>query len=186
MYIIVGLGNPGQQYAHTRHNVGFDTVDIISKKQNILLNKTRHKALLGEGTCAGERVVLVKPQTFMNLSGESITELVRWYKITISQLVIIYDDIDLEVGKLRIRPQGSAGSHNGMRSIIDKLGKDDFPRVRIGIGMPPMGWDLADYVLSRFLVNEKEIAFQSMMKAADAVEAIIQKGVPDAMNRFNG
>lgn len=186
MYIIVGLGNLGQQYAHTRHNVGFDTIDIISKKQIILLNKTRHKALLGEGTWGGGRVVLAKPQTFMNLSGESISELVQWYKITTSQLVIIYDDIDLEIGKLRIRPQGSAGSHNGMRSIIDKLGKDDFPRVRIGIGAPPIGWGLADYVLSRFLENEKEIAFQSMMKAVDAVEAIIQKGVPDAMNRFNG
>lgn len=186
MYIIVGLGNPGQQYAHTRHNIGFDALDIISKNNNIILNKTRHKALLGEGTITGERVVLAKPQTFMNASGDSIVELVRWYKIASSNLIVIYDDIDLGIGKLRIRPHGSAGSHNGMRSIIDRLRKDDFPRVRIGIGAPPAGWDLADYVLSKFFESEKEIALQSMKKSADAAEAIIQMGAPEAMNRFNG
>ena len=146
MFVIAGLGNPGAKYADTRHNIGFIAVDYLSRQLNINVNKIRHKALVGEGYIGAEKVVLVKPQTYMNLSGESIMDVVGFYKLSSENLIVIYDDIDLSPGVLRIRPKGSSGSHNGMKSIIYLLNRDDFPRIRIGIGKQPEYMDLADYV----------------------------------------
>ena len=150
MYVIVGLGNPGRKYEHTRHNVGFDVVDILAERHTIPCVRSRCKATVGEGMIGGERVVLAKPETYMNLSGESVVQLVNWYKIEPEQLIVVYDDVDLAAGKIRFRPSGSAGTHNGMRNIIYLYGKENFPRVRVGIGRPPEGWDLKDYVLTGY------------------------------------
>ena len=185
IYIIAGLGNPGSRYDNTRHNVGFDAIDLLASKYGITLSKIKFKALYGEGTIEGSRVLLVKPQTFMNLSGESVRDIVEWYKVPMERLIIIYDDIDLAPGKIRVRPRGSSGSHNGMRNIIYLLQKDDFPRVRIGIGKPPENWDLADYVLSKFSPEDRKIANESILKATEAVAEIIKSGMEPAMNKFN-
>ena len=148
MFLVVGLGNPGRKYEHTRHNVGFDVVDILSQKYDIPLRKSRCKAITGEGVIAGQKVALALPQTYMNLSGESVVQLVNWYKPEMDQLLVCYDDVDLPDGKVRFRPSGSAGTHNGMRNIIYLLGRDDFPRMRVGTGRPPEHMDLKDYVLT--------------------------------------
>ena len=186
MVVIIGLGNPGAKYARTHHNAGFDVVDILSQKHNIPLNKSRFKAKLGEGTIAGKRVVLCQPQTFMNLSGESAVALCNWYKPEPDELIVIYDDVDLAFGKLRVRAKGSAGTHNGMKSIIYLLGRDDFPRVRVGIGRPPEQWDLADYVLSGYnTVEERKIAFDAYVNAAKATELILSDGIEKA-SHFTG
>jgi PTH1 family peptidyl-tRNA hydrolase len=184
-FIIVGLGNPGGKYENTRHNVGFDTIDYLSAKNNIKLNKIGYKSVYGEGELDGIKVMLVKPQTFMNLSGESVRDIVNWFKTPLQNLVVIYDDIDLEPGKIRVRPKGSAGSHNGMKSIIYQLQADDFPRIRIGIGHAPEKWDLADYVLSKFSRDEREIINQSIDKAAQAAAMIAKNSLDKAMNTFN-
>ena len=186
MYIIAGLGNPGLRYANTRHNVGFIVLDMLADKLGIKVTKAKHKALIGEGTLAGEKIVLAKPQTYMNLSGESILELKNWYKVEDSRIIIIYDDIDLDIGVLRIRPSGSAGTHNGMRSIIEHLKSQDFPRVRLGIGRPPQDWDLKDYVLSTFRDDEIPKLKDACQRAVEGVELIITKGVNYAMSRCNG
>lgn len=186
LFLVIGLGNPGTKYEHTRHNVGFLTIDLLSMKYGIKVAKLKHKALLGEGIIEGQRVVLAKPQTFMNLSGESIREIVEWYKVPMSNVIVVYDDIDLALGKIRVRPGGSSGTHNGMKSIIYQLQEDTFPRVRIGIGKPPENWDLADYVLSRFGEEERPTIIESIKKAAEAVSAIISLGTETAMNKFNG
>lgn len=186
MYIIAGLGNPGPQYQATRHNVGFVVIDMLSESFGISLNKIKHKALLGEGYIGNEKVVLAKPQTYMNASGESILDLKNWYKVENSHIIVVYDDIDLNVGVLRIRPSGSAGTHNGMRSVIFQLQADDFPRVRIGIGKPPAGWDLAAYVLSPFRQEEIEDIFNACKRAVKGIELIISRGVAEAMNQCNG
>lgn len=183
--IIVGLGNPGSKYENTRHNVGFDTIDYLSAKYGIKLSKIGFKSVYGEGDIEGERVVLVKPQTFMNLSGESVRDIVAWYKLPMERVVVIYDDIDLDPGKIRVRPKGSAGTHNGMKSIIYQLQADTFPRVRIGIGRAPEKWDLADYVLSRFSKEDREIINGSIVKAADAAIMIAKAGPEKAMNLYN-
>lgn len=181
MYVIVGLGNPGEKYARTHHNAGFDVVDILSQKHNIPLNRTRCKARVGEGIIEGQRVALCQPQTYMNLSGESVVGLVNWYKPQPQQLVVIYDDVDLPFGRLRVRAKGSAGTHNGMRSVIYLLGRDDFPRVRVGIGRAPEGWELADYVLSGYRTpQERQRAFDAYMKASQAVETLLAQGVDKA------
>lgn len=181
MYVIVGLGNPGNKYSHTRHNVGFDVVEILSQKYNIPLVKLRCKAVIGEGNIRGERVALVQPQTFMNLSGESVVQLMNWYKIETDHLIVIYDDVDLPEGKIRFRPSGSAGTHNGMRNIIYLMGKDDFPRIRVGTGRPPEGWDLKDWVLAHYETHEeRETMFKAYMGAADIVAELIEKGVEPA------
>lgn len=181
MYVIVGLGNPGEKYARTHHNAGFDVVDILAQMHDIPLGKHRCKARVGEGVIAGERVALCQPQTFMNLSGESVVALCNWYKPQPQQLVVVYDDVDLPFGRLRVRAKGSAGTHNGMRSIIYLLGRDDFPRVRVGIGRPPEGWDLADYVLAGYRTpQERSAAFDAYVKAAEAVELILGEGVEKA------
>lgn len=184
--VIAGLGNPGNKYENTRHNVGFSTIDLLSSKHGIKVNKLKHKALTGEGTIAGERVLLVKPQTFMNLSGESLRDIAEWYKLPMENIIIIYDDVDLPVGTVRIRPKGSSGTHNGMKSVIYQLQSDEFPRIRIGIGKAPEGWDLADYVLSRFNPEETAAIRESIERAADAAAAIVSSGVSAAMNQYNG
>ncbi len=187
MYIIVGLGNPGGKYEDTRHNVGFKVIDILADQLNIDVSKKKFKALLGEGSVHGDRVVLIKPDTYMNLSGESVIQAINWHKIPLTNLIIIYDDIDLPVGKLRIRTRGRAGTHNGMRSVIQHIQTEDFPRVRIGIGKPPIKeFEIADYVLSRFLPDERPEIESSLKNAAEAVKVIIQEGIGAAMNRFNG
>ncbi|NLK71843.1 MAG: aminoacyl-tRNA hydrolase [Clostridiales bacterium] len=184
MYIIVGLGNPGKKYENTRHNIGFITLDHIAEKNNIKINKIKHKALLGEGTIGNEKVLLVKPQTFMNLSGNSIKEIVDYYKESLDKLIVIYDDIDVEVGKIRIRKKGSAGTHNGMRSIIYNLVSDDFPRIRIGIGKDPAR-ELSNYVLDSFHKEEINAMRKAVEAAAAAVETWLAEGIDKAMNEYN-
>ena len=185
MYIIVGLGNPGREYAGTRHNIGFDVITRLSDDYNIPLDFKKHKAVCGKGYIEGQKVILAQPQTYMNLSGESVRELIDYYKIEEDELIIIYDDINLEPGKLRIRAKGSAGGHNGMKSIISHLGTDAFPRIRIGVGEKPKGYDLADYVLGRFKPEELPLMREAVGNAAKAAELIMQESVEAAMNRFN-
>ena len=181
MYVVVGLGNPGRKYEHTRHNVGFDVLEVLSQKYDIPIRKIRCKAAVGEGTIRGERVVLAQPQTFMNLSGESVVQLLSWYKCEPQNLSGVYDDVDLAEGKLRFRPSGSAGTHNGMRNIIYLLGRQDFPRVRVGIGRPPEGWDLKDWVLAPYNTPElRKTMFDAYINAADAVATLIAEGVEPA------
>ncbi|PYG88268.1 PTH1 family peptidyl-tRNA hydrolase [Ruminiclostridium sufflavum DSM 19573] len=185
LFLIAGLGNPGGKYENTRHNVGFHTIDYLSEKHNIKLSKIGFKAVYGEGAIDGTRVILLKPQTFMNLSGESVREIAAWYKMPLERVIVIYDDIDLEPGKIRVRPKGSSGTHNGMKSIIYHLQSEQFPRVRIGIGHPPEKWDLADYVLSKFTREEWGIIFDSIEKAAEAAIMITKSGPEKAMNCYN-
>jgi PTH1 family peptidyl-tRNA hydrolase len=185
MYIIVGLGNPGDRYTQTKHNIGFITVDYLAEQHNIKINKVKHKALIGEGAMGGEKVMLVKPQTFMNVSGQSVMDLVGFYKVPLQNLIVIYDDIDLPVGKVRIRPSGSSGTHNGMRNIIYLLGKQDFPRVRIGVGKQPAYMDLADYVMTRFTGAELPLMEEAVKRSALAVEEIVKSGINMAMNKYN-
>ncbi len=184
MYVIVGLGNPGKKYEQTRHNIGFIAVDQLAEKYGIKVNRIKHKALVGEGQIAGEKVILVKPQTYMNLSGNSVREVVSYYKPDLEKLVLVYDDIDLPTGRIRIRKNGSAGTHNGMRSVIYDLAQDSFPRVRIGIG-GERKMELADYVTSGFRKEEKEIMEAGVLKAVAALECIIEKGISSAMNEYN-
>ena len=176
LYVIVGLGNPGPKYNATRHNVGFEALEYLSEKYSININKLKFKSLYGEGNIAGKRVLLVKPQTYMNASGECVREIIEWYKIDPKQLIVLYDDIDLPVGKIRVRQNGSAGTHNGMRSIIYQIRTEDFKRVRIGIGKPPPQWDLADYVLGRFAANEVEEIKKTIIEAAEATVDLLNKG----------
>ncbi len=181
MYIIVGLGNPGREYEHTRHNTGFDTVSVLARQLEISLNKRECKAVTGRGQIGGEPVVLALPQTYMNLSGESVRELLSWYKCEPDHLIVCYDDIDLDLGRVRVRGKGSAGTHNGMRNIIYLLGRDDFPRVRVGVGKPDPRWSLADYVLSRYETEEQKSAMaEAMGLAARAVRLIVTDGVEAA------
>jgi PTH1 family peptidyl-tRNA hydrolase len=186
MYIVVGLGNPGKQYDKTRHNVGFDVIDILAKEYGISVTKIKHKALIGEGRIGSEKVLLVKPQTYMNLSGETLIDIYKYYKVDLSNIIVIYDDIDLAVGKLRIRKQGSGGTHNGMRSITKCLGSTDFPRVRVGVSKPMPGQDLADFVLSRFRKEEAIDLENGLEKAYRAVDCIIRENIDMSMNKYNG
>lgn len=177
MYVIVGLGNPGTKYARTRHNVGFDVVELLAAKLGLEFNKLKCKAKIAEGRVGTERIALCQPQTFMNLSGESIVELMNWYKIEPENLIVVYDDIELEPGMLRFRMKGSSGTHNGMRSIIYLLGRDDFPRVRVGTGRQPEGWDLADWVLAPYVTKEEQQkAYDSYVCAGEAILAYINQG----------
>ena len=185
MYIIVGLGNPGKQYENTRHNVGFNIIDILADEYGISVNKMKYKALIGEGRVGTEKVVLVKPVTYMNLSGESLAEIYNFYKVDTSNIVVIYDDIDLDVGKIRIRKKGSGGTHNGMRSIIKCLGSNEFPRVRVGISKPKNGQDLADFVLSRFSKEDEKSLQESFENSVAAVDCAIRNDLDLAMNRYN-
>ncbi len=186
MYIIAGLGNPGRKYVGTRHNMGFEALDAVAAKYDIDIKKVKFNAIYGEGIIEGEKVVLVKPQTFMNLSGESIREFKSWYKTEDSQIIIIYDDVSLPVGKMRIRPKGSAGGHNGMKSIIYQLNSDTFPRIKIGVGSPDNpDYDLADYVLGKFTKSEVDVLVPIAVKTAEAVGEIIKNGTSQAMAKFN-
>ena len=186
MYVIVGLGNPGKQYDKTRHNVGFDVIDILAKEYDISVTKIKHKALIGEGRIGSEKVLLVKPQTYMNLSGETLIDIYQYYKVDMDNIIVIYDDIDLDVGKLRIRKKGSGGTHNGMRSIVKCLGSTDFPRVRVGVSKPRPGQDLADFVLSRFRKEETIDLANGLEKAYRAVDCIIRENIEMSMNKYNG
>ena len=185
MYIIAGLGNPGGKYENTRHNVGFHVIDTLADRMGIRVDEKKHFALCGKGILAGERVVLLKPQTYMNNSGQSLRAAADFYKVEPEQIIVISDDIDLEQGQLRIRLKGSAGGHNGLKSIIQHLGAQDFPRVRVGIGGKPEGWDLADYVLGQLKGNDAEAMQNAYHTAADAVEVMISEGGDIAMNRYN-
>lgn len=187
MYVIIGLGNPGRKYAGTRHNVGFNVVTRVADDYNISLNIKRHKAICGAGFIEGRKVLIVMPQTYMNLSGDSVREVVDYYKIDPeNELIVVYDDVSLDVGRIRIRAKGSAGGHNGMKDIIAKLGTDVFPRVKVGIGAKPEDWDLADYVLSRFGKEDNEIIRNTLSEGAAACKDIILYGTEDAMNKHNG
>ncbi len=186
MYVVVGLGNPGKKYDGTRHNIGFEVIDYLSVKLDIPVNKIKHKALIGEGRLGTEKIVLVKPQTYMNLSGESVMQILSYYNVDMEKLIVAYDDIDTDFGKLRIRKKGSAGTHNGMRNIIFLSKDDGFPRVRMGIGRPENGRDLADYVIGRFSKEEAKAVVAVVKNAGDAIETMITDGVDLAMNRFNG
>jgi PTH1 family peptidyl-tRNA hydrolase len=185
MYIIVGLGNPTDKYQATRHNIGWDAITRISDDYRISLDFKKHKAICGTGYIEGTKVIIAQPVTYMNLSGESVRELVDYYKVAPEEVIVIYDDISLEVGQLRIRKKGSAGGHNGIKSIIRHLGTDEFPRIKIGVGDKPKDWDLADYVLSRFREEEQPIIREALKDASDACGMIITEGMDAAMNRYN-
>jgi PTH1 family peptidyl-tRNA hydrolase len=187
MYIIAGLGNPSAQYEKTRHNVGFEVIKILADRFDIATDLLKHKAVCGKGVIEGNRVMLAMPQTYMNRSGESIRELVDYYKIDVdSELIVVYDDVNLDPGRIRIRAGGSAGGHNGMKDIIAHLGTDGFTRVRVGVGEKPKGYDLADYVLGQFTKDEQEMMNGTFIDAANAVVSIMNDGIDTAMNRFNG
>ena len=184
MFVIAGLGNPGRQYEKTRHNMGFLAADEFAAAHGIDVRRIKHKALVGEGRIAGEKVLVVKPQTYMNLSGESLREVMRYYDVPMENLIVIYDDMDLEAGTLRIRKKGSAGSHNGMKSVIYQLQSDAFPRIRIGIG-GTSGEEWKDYVTGQVSEKEAPALADAIRRAAAAAECIITDGVDIAMNRFN-
>lgn len=186
MVIIAGLGNPTKEYEHTRHNVGFDTIDCIADQYGISINEKKHRALVGKGMIEGQKVILLKPQTFMNLSGESIRAAVDFYKVDEKEeLIVIYDDISLPPGQLRIRKKGSAGGHNGIKNIIAHLGHDTFMRIKVGVGEKPAGYDLADYVLGHFSKEDRAIMDGAFKEATEAVKMMITDGPDAAMNAFN-
>lgn len=186
MYLIVGLGNPGKQYDMTRHNIGFHTIDYIADKYGARMTKLKFKAVYGECTIADERVYLVKPQTYMNLSGDSVAEMAQFYKIPPENIIVINDDISLDTGRIRVRKKGSAGGHNGLKSIIYRLNSDAFPRVKMGVGAPKHeDYDLADFVLGRFTKEEIPVMEEAIKKAETAVYEIIKNGAESAMNKCN-
>ena len=185
MKIIVGLGNPGREYVHTRHNVGFEAIDVIASLMNVDVTEKKFKAFMAKGMYGGGKVILLKPQTYMNLSGESVRQAMDYYKVGIEDVVVIFDDVSLALGNIRIRKKGSAGGHNGIKSIIAQTGSQDFPRIKIGVGEKPKGWDLADYVLGR--VGEDEAIFLNgaLKEAAEAAKMMMEGEVEAAMNRYN-
>ena len=186
MFIIAGLGNPDEKYQGTRHNVGFDVVDRLAEKYQIAVDTKKHRALIGKGVIEGQKVLLVKPQTYMNLSGESIRSIVEYYKIDPEEeLLVIYDDISLEVGQLRIRRKGSAGGHNGIKNIIANLGSSVFPRIKVGVGEKPPKWDLADYVLGHFSKDDRAKMQEGYTRAMHAAEMLVAGDVEQAMNEYN-
>ena len=186
MYIIVGLGNPDKKYMNTRHNIGFDVIDAIAEKNDIVVGEKKHKAVIGKGIVAGQKAVLVKPLTYMNLSGESVRSVIDFYKVDEkSELIVISDDVSLDMGQIRIRKRGSDGGHNGLKNIIMHLGHDEFIRVRMGVGEKPPRMDLADYVLGHFSAKEREVMNEGARTATLAIETIIAEGPDAAMNRYN-
>ena len=185
MFVIVGLGNPGKKYEKTRHNMGFLAIDKLAEKYDINVNKLKHKALVGDGFISGQKALLVKPQTYMNLSGESVREIVSYYDVNLEDLIVIYDDFDLETGAIRIRKKGSAGSHNGMKSIIGQIQSKDFPRIRIGIGKSGGGAEGKDFVLGKTSKQDEKLIEDAVERAADAVGCILEKGIDNAMNEYN-
>jgi PTH1 family peptidyl-tRNA hydrolase len=185
-WLVVGLGNPGAKYERTWHNAGFMAVEILSQRHRIAVDRIKFKGLYGQGTLEGGRVVLLKPGTYMNLSGESVQEAAAFFRIPMERVVVLVDDVDLPRGQVRIRPAGGPGTQKGMKSVVERLGTEGFPRVRIGIGPVPERWDIADYVLSEIPESERATMYESLSRAADAVAAMVRVGVADAMNRFNG
>lgn len=185
MYLIAGLGNPTKEYDKTRHNVGFSVIDVLADRYRIDISEKKHKALCGRGVIEGQKVLLLKPQTFMNLSGESIRAAADYYKIEPEEMIVIYDDISLDPGQLRIRLKGSAGGHNGIKNIIANLGTQDFPRIKVGVGAKPPRMDLADYVLSRFGTGEQKLMEEAFGEAAEAAVMMMTDGAERAMNHFN-
>jgi PTH1 family peptidyl-tRNA hydrolase len=186
MFIIAGLGNPTLQYEGTRHNVGFEVIDALANKYNISVNVRKNRAYIGKGMVNGRNIILAKPQTYMNLSGESIRGLADYYKIEPEdELLVIYDDVSLDVGQLRVRKKGSAGGHNGIKNIISNLGTEIFPRIKVGVGEKPRNYELADYVLGHFSKAERELMEEGYKRAICAVETILEKGIEPAMNTFN-
>ncbi len=186
MYIIAGLGNPDSEYSGTRHNTGFEVVDEIADKYGIRFKRSRHRALCGKGRIEDKDVLLVKPLTYMNLSGESLLSVTSFYKTDIEkELIVIYDDIDLDVGRIRIRKSGSAGGHNGMKNIISLLSTQDFVRIRVGVGAKPEGYDLINWVLGHFSKEDREVMDEAVKRAAKAGVEIIKSGADIAMNRYN-
>lgn len=185
MYLIAGLGNPTKEYDKTRHNVGFSVIDVLADRYRIDISEKKHKALCGRGVIEGQKVLLLKPQTFMNLSGESIRAAADYYKIEPEEMIVIYDDISLDPGQLRIRLKGSAGGHNGIKNIIANLETQDFPRIKVGVGAKPPRMDLADYVLSRFGAGEQKLMEEAFGEAAEAAVMMMTDGAERAMNHFN-
>ena len=185
MYLIVGLGNPEPEYSKTRHNMGFDVINSLAKKYEIELSRSNYQAIFGSGIIEGEKVILVKPQTFMNASGKAIKKYVDFYKIPLERVLVIYDDMDTNVGKIRVRAKGGAGSHNGMKSVVQELGKEDFPRIRVGIGRPKEEFDRIDYVIGAIPDEEYVELQEGQEKAVGATIYYILHGIDEAMNHFN-
>lgn len=185
MYYIVGLGNPGLQYENTRHNVGFMTIDYLAEKHNINVKKLKHKALYGQGEISGQKVMLIKPQTYMNNSGESVRDFKNFYKFDDDKLIVILDDIDIDFGRIRIKKKGSAGTHNGMKSIIYQTQTDKFPRIKIAVGQKPEYMNLANFVLSGFHGEDVDIVREEIIMAAEAIEMMLESNIDKAMNKYN-
>jgi len=189
MYLIFGLGNPGRRYAHSRHNIGFETIDVIAKNHEIRIKESKFAAFAGEGFIGNEKIVLIKPTTYMNLSGEAVRDFVRWYKMPsedyAARIIVVYDDINLPIGKLRIRERGSAGGHNGMKSILYHLETEDFIRIRVGVGGKPDGGNLSAHVLGKVDKDDEATMVHGILAAAAAVEDIVRSGVGFAMNKYN-
>ena len=186
MYIIVGLGNPGKDYTNTRHNIGFDVIDTLADVAGISVIEKKHKAIIGKGVLDGQKVILVKPQTYMNLSGESVRDIIDYYKVDEEQeLIVVSDDTSLDVGSIRIRKKGSAGGHNGLKNIIAHLGHDTFMRVKMGVGEKPKGYDLADHVLGHFSSGERKLMDEAAKTAVEAIRMMMAGDVDKAMNQFN-
>lgn len=186
MFLIVGLGNPEKKYDKTRHNIGFDTIDALADKYNISMNEKKHKALCGTGVIDGVKVLLAKPQTYMNLSGDSVAEIVNFYKIDPEEeMIVIFDDISLAPGNIRVRKKGSAGGHNGIKSIIARTGTQNFMRIKVGVGEKPAGWDLADHVLGHFSREDRALVEEAIKDAEAAAVLMMQGQVDKAMNDFN-
>lgn len=186
MFVIVGLGNPSKEYENTRHNIGFAAIDMLAEKYNISVNDVKHKALVGKGVINGNKVILVKPLTYMNLSGEAVRAVIDYYKVDEEEeLLVIYDDISLDVGQLRVRKKGSAGGHNGIKNIIAHLGHDTFKRIKVGVGEKPKGYDLADYVLGHFNEKDKATLKEGMENINGAVNLILEGKTDEAMNHYN-
>ena len=184
MILIVGLGNPGKQYEQTRHNIGFDVIDYMANKYNIDVNREKVKGICGEGFIENKKVILLKPLTYMNLSGESIRELANFYKLEDDEIIVVYDDISLDIGRLRIREKGSAGGHNGIKSIIQNLGGDKFPRVKVGVGQPKD--NLVNHVLGKFSKEDREHIEKVIPVVSDAIVEIVKNDAKESMNKFNG
>ena len=185
MYLIIGLGNPGKEYEHTRHNAGFDAIDLLADKYNISVNTKKFQALIGDGIIENKRVMLVKPQTFMNLSGNSIREIVNFYHLSNEEILVIYDDISLNVGDIRLRNKGSAGGHNGIKSIISNIGTEVFDRIKIGVGEKREKQDLADHVLSKMGKSDREEFDEALKKVILAIEDLLKEGMSYSMNKYN-
>lgn len=185
MYYIVGLGNPGIQYENTRHNAGFISIDYLARKYSIDVRKIKFKSLIGQGVISGHKVMLVKPQTYMNNSGEAIREIYKYFDFEHDKLIVIYDDIDIDFGSIRIRKKGSAGTHNGMKSIIYNLEFDDFPRIKVAVGKKPSYMDLANFVLSGFSKDEAKIIEEEVMLVGESIEMILEEGIDKTMSVYN-